>query len=153
MKVYLAGPMSGYAEHNFPAFDAAAADLRSRGFEVISPADLSREIGVQGKDDGTIDHQAYATCMRQDIEALLQVQGVVCLPGWQKSRGAKFEVHLAQLLGLTVAQYPECLAIREIVCTDCREPHEVMARAMNVLEGKSPDGFDTIRSGSGGPSY
>lgn len=119
MKVYLAGPMSGYPEHNFPAFDAAAADLRSRGFEVISPADLSREIGVQGEADGTIAAERYAMCMRQDIEALLKVQGVVCLPGWQKSKGAKFEVHLAQLLGLTVAEYPLCNSITEVVTTSC----------------------------------
>jgi hypothetical protein len=32
--------MSGLPKHNFPAFDAAAADLRARGFDVVSPAEL-----------------------------------------------------------------------------------------------------------------
>lgn len=136
MKVYLAGPMSGYPEHNFPAFDEVAGEMRALGHEVISPAELSRQIGVIGEADGTIAADRYAICMRQDIEALLKVEGIICLPGWQKSKGAKFEVHLGQLLGLKIWEYPSLNATREIVCTDCREPHEIMQRAVDVLEGK-----------------
>jgi hypothetical protein len=32
--------MTGIAQFNFPAFDAAAAELRDQGYEIISPAEL-----------------------------------------------------------------------------------------------------------------
>lgn len=38
-RVYLAGPMTGIADYNFPAFNAAAARLRAVGFDVVNPAD------------------------------------------------------------------------------------------------------------------
>ena len=37
LHVYLAGPMTGIAEFNFPAFDAAAAKLRDLGYVVFNP--------------------------------------------------------------------------------------------------------------------
>ena len=40
MTCYIAGPMTGYPRFNFDAFDAARDDLRSDGYDVISPADL-----------------------------------------------------------------------------------------------------------------
>lgn len=118
-KVYLAGPMSGITDHNFPAFDEAAGFLRGHGLEVISPADLTRDAGMGGNFDGSISEERYAFCMRQDIEALLTVDSIVCLPGWKNSKGARFEVHLGQLLGLTVVEYPYSVVVKEKITTSC----------------------------------
>ena len=38
--LYIAGPMRGYPDHNFPAFRAAAAALRRAGYGVVNPAEL-----------------------------------------------------------------------------------------------------------------
>lgn len=38
-KIYLAGPMSGLPDLNYPAFHAAAAKLRAMGHVVLNPAE------------------------------------------------------------------------------------------------------------------
>ncbi|WP_213761962.1 DUF4406 domain-containing protein [Caballeronia sp. dw_19] len=91
MKLYLAGPMTGYPEFNFPAFAAESARLRTLGFEVVNPAELN-----SGSDGD------WLACMRVDIKALVDCDGVALLPGWEKSRGAPIEQGLARDLGLCV---------------------------------------------------
>ena len=41
-KIYIAGPMRGYENFNFPAFDAAAQLYRAIGYEVFNPADKDK---------------------------------------------------------------------------------------------------------------
>jgi hypothetical protein len=38
---HLSGPMSGLPEHNIPAFNAAAAQLRGLGFCVVNPVEYA----------------------------------------------------------------------------------------------------------------
>ena len=45
MKIYIAGPMRSYPAFNFPAFHAAAKDLRERGHAVWSPAENDEKMG------------------------------------------------------------------------------------------------------------
>jgi len=91
MKLYLAGPMTGYPEFNFPAFAAESARLRALGFEVINPAELN-----EGSDDD------WLACMRNDIRELVTCEGIALLPGWEKSRGANIEHGIARCLGFRV---------------------------------------------------
>lgn len=58
-RVYLSGPMTGLPDLNFPAFHAAAAQLRAQGLEVVNPA----EINVDAS-------KGWEECMRADIMAL-----------------------------------------------------------------------------------
>lgn len=102
-RLYLAGPMTGIPERNFPAFHEAAARLRSAGFEVVNPAELNA------------DHQAFGwlVCMRRDIKALVDCDGVATLPGWRNSRGASVEVGLASSLDMPVYEI-DALAPAEV---------------------------------------
>ena len=98
MKVYVAGPMTGIPDHNFPAFRRAAELLREQGHEVVNPAEL---------DDPTLTHEQlaakpWADYMRRDIPLLLECDAIFMLPGWSNSKGASLELHIAQQLGMEV---------------------------------------------------
>lgn len=92
-RIYIAGPMTGHPELNFPAFHAEATRLRGLGFQVVNPAEIN--------DDPTAK---WTDCMRADIAQLVTCDGVATLPGWQRSRGASIEVGLAQGLEMTVVE-------------------------------------------------
>ncbi|KQP39236.1 DUF4406 domain-containing protein [Pseudorhodoferax sp. Leaf274] len=92
-RIYIAGPMTGHPELNFPAFHAEAARLRGLGFDVVNPAEIN-----------TDPNAGWQTCMRDDIAQLVRCDGVATLPGWQRSRGASIEVGLAQGLEMPVVE-------------------------------------------------
>ncbi|MFU1906023.1 DUF4406 domain-containing protein [Bordetella avium] len=94
MRVYLAGPMTGHPDLNYPAFHDAAARLRAHGFDVVNPAEIVKTPGLD-----------WLACMRLDIPALLTCEAIVLLPGWQSSRGARLEYSLARQLGFAAHQY------------------------------------------------
>ena len=111
MKIYLAGPMRGYANFNFPAFDYAAERLRERGFIVFSPAERDREAyGVEIEHNPTGDESKVTNvactindCMAADCEWICRhADAIALLPGWEKSSGANAELALAKALGLSV---------------------------------------------------
>lgn len=91
MAIYVAGPMTGLPELNFPAFHAAAAKLRADGHEVINPAELCPD-----------KEMPWRECMKRDIAALVQCDAIYLLPGWENSKGATLEHHIADRLGLVV---------------------------------------------------
>lgn len=112
MRTYLAGPMRNRVLFNFPAFDAAAADLRARGFHVISPADLDRAAGFDPRrlpkdwDWGTLpDGFELIHAAQRDLEALLSCEAIHLLPGWEASKGANAELAVAHWIGLKVFDY------------------------------------------------
>ena len=41
--IYIAGPMRGVEEYNYPAFDRQAAALEKQGWQVINPAEMDRD--------------------------------------------------------------------------------------------------------------
>lgn len=90
-RIYVAGPMAGMPELNFPAFNEAARTLRSFGLEVVNPAELN--VGIEGN---------WAACMRNDVRELVTCDTLALLPGWERSRGAQVENRLARDLGLRV---------------------------------------------------
>jgi len=90
-RVYIAGPMTGYAELNFPAFHAEAKALRVAGLEVVNPAEINVD-----------PNMGWSACMRADIAQLVTCDRIHLLPGWSNSKGASLEHHIASALGLLV---------------------------------------------------
>jgi nucleoside 2-deoxyribosyltransferase len=101
-RVYLAGPMSGHDDFNFPAFKKAAADLRDLGHYVFNPAEHDEL--VYGFDIEDIRAQAtYRDCLRVDLNWILDhATALAVLPGWEKSSGTAVELALAKALKLPV---------------------------------------------------
>jgi hypothetical protein len=100
MKIYLAGPMRGYYRYNVAAFDAAAKFLRDLGNDVISPADLDRQVGFDF--DGDMPQGFVREAFQRDIAAVSQADAIAVLPGWRRSAGASIEVAYGKMIGLKV---------------------------------------------------
>lgn len=99
--------MRGYPQYNFPAFDEARDKLRGYDCEVVSPADLDREIGFDPTK--TLGEQRFSTtaAIQRDIRASLDCDCAVVLPGWEFSRGAGVEVMLMRFLGRPVSRWED----------------------------------------------
>ena len=92
-RVYLAGPMSGLPERNYPAFNAKAAELRARGWHIENPA--------ENPAPPCGSWQGY---MRMSLWQLMTCEAIYLLPGWAGSKGACMEFSVAQGLGLEVIE-------------------------------------------------
>ena len=90
-RIYIAGPMTGLPEFNYPAFAEEAKRLRALGYHVENPAD-----------NPVPACQSWAGYMRMAVAQLATCDGVALLAGWESSRGACVEHRLAHDLSLTV---------------------------------------------------
>lgn len=103
---YISGPIRGYKDNNFPAFDKAKALLEAQGYRVISPADMDR------KDDPGLKYSA-AHYVNRDVAALLEVKAgppgsvVVHLIGHERSTGATAETAIARWLDIPIRSIQE----------------------------------------------
>lgn len=99
-KIYIAGPMTGIARWNRPAFEEAARTLRAQRWEVVSPVEISDAFGSQntivttpGLLDAVID---------EELAQLATCDAIYLLRGWQDSRGTRTELYLALEKGLDI---------------------------------------------------
>jgi hypothetical protein len=98
MKWYLAGPMSGYDQQNFPLFDRVAKTLREQGYDIVSPAELDspeeRAIALANARSAS----TWGDFLSRDVKIIAdQVQGIIFLPDWSMSRGARLEATVGLL--------------------------------------------------------
>ena len=93
MKIYIAGPMAGKPEWNYPAFNAAAAKLRAAGHEVVNPAELGAKYGTA--DEINADPEMLADLIIEELDALATCNAIYLLPGWEKSPGTRRELEAA----------------------------------------------------------
>jgi hypothetical protein len=103
LRLYVAGPMSGIPHLNHPEFDRITDLLRALGHEVFSPAEKDREWGQdeQAAREGR-NSLNMTDVLRWDLQKILECDGIVLLPNWRKSEGARLEVIVAISTGRKV---------------------------------------------------
>ncbi len=108
-RYYLAGPMSGYPQFNFPLFHRVAAELRAQGYTIVSPAELdtpavqaaamaSKDGALQGPNNQIAD-QTWGDILAKDVKLVAdEIDGIIFLHGWDQSRGANLEAFVGLLV-------------------------------------------------------
>lgn len=96
-RIYIAGPMTGLPDNNYPAFHEAAARLRNRAWHVENPAE-----NPEPHVDAACNWTAY---MRMGVSQLMTCHAIYLLPSWQQSKGASVEYFIAQRLGLAIYEH------------------------------------------------
>lgn len=105
MKIYIAGPMTGLPDWNFPAFFEAEKELLSLGYEVVNPAHsdgATVQEALESAGNPEAPNNTWRWYMRRDLPHVLEVDALCVLPGWRKSKGASLEVHVAKAIGLPI---------------------------------------------------
>lgn len=90
-RIYIAGPMTGLPDFNYPAFNQEAERLRALGYHVENPADNPEP-----------PCKSWSGYMRMAIPQLVSCDTLASLPGVGNSRGGRIEVQLAIDLGMKV---------------------------------------------------
>jgi hypothetical protein len=91
-KWYLSGKMSGLPQSNVPMFNRVATSLRAQGFDVVSPAELDAVEDRKSK-------KTWGDFLSRDVKVLADggITGIIFLPGWEDSDGARLEATLGLL--------------------------------------------------------
>lgn len=99
IKAYLAGPMSGLPQQNFPAFDIAAKTLRADGWEIVSPAELDDSVDREIAMTDAPARKSWGDFLARDVKLLADtgIEAIVFLQGWTDSRGARLEATVGLL--------------------------------------------------------
>lgn len=111
--IYLSGPMSDIIDYNRTEFIKYADKYRNLGFKVISPIEIDTQFNQE---------DTYENYLRRDIRALLndEITRMYLLPGWQKSKGANLEVHLAKMFKIPIYDTQTDMLFEESVAQEAQ---------------------------------
>lgn len=141
MRLYLSGPMSNVPGFNIPAFETATANLRALGYEVLSPPELDAEAGLDvgimlaSPDGKPVPGATWGDCLARDVKIIADgdVDGIVLLPNWWKSKGARLEIFVGMLNRVKIYEYTGIQEPRPVVFLTLL--HQLMASFNGELKG------------------
>lgn len=92
MKIYISGKISGTdLTETRKRFAAVAKAIKRLGYEPVNPSE-----------NGLTEHDTWEAHIVKDIATLLQCKAIYMLQGWQDSKGARIEHHIATEIGLPI---------------------------------------------------
>lgn len=147
LRCYVAGPMRGYELYNFPAFDECSAWLRNKGWEVISPAEIDRELGLDPTQP-LPEWFTIQTAMQRDLHEITNplMSAIVLLPGWTESEGTGKEVRTGADVGLDFYFYEPTLGNKRLLAVTA----ELVLSSLLAGQDREPNDEIRIISETGG---
>lgn len=121
---YLAGPMSGRPQFNYPLFIEAAKTLRGKGLTVVSPAEIDdpedQKVALASKVGDLAEFknetgQTWGDFLSRDVKMIADtdIDAIVLLPEWETSKGARLEAFVAVNLGYPAYRYVKGVLIAQ----------------------------------------
>lgn len=87
-RYYLSGPMTGLPQYNYPMFEYASTKLRALGMEISTP----HENPIPPDVNFLTESELWDQMIAMSIEQMNSCAGIILLPGWTRSKGAKIEL-------------------------------------------------------------
>ena len=101
--IYIAGPMTGMPQHNFPYFRRVEQRLlQAEDTIVVNPVNIIEAAG--GWEKLERDERKQADVIREELVTLAMCNRIHLLPGWQNSKGTRKELQIALLLGMEITE-------------------------------------------------
>lgn len=98
LKIYVAGPIGNTTDYP-ERFAEGCKDVFCLGHTPVNPLQINPSVANTP--------ETWRQCMIIDIRALLECDGIYMLRGWENSRGASLERHIAASLGMVVMYQDE----------------------------------------------
>lgn len=130
--IYLSGPMTGYPDLNKPVFERFTKTVQAMGFATVNPHDVppTDKYGLE-----KIGEPSYDDYLLSDIVALVKCDGILMLPDWKSSRGARVELEIATTLGHAVFESLDELMRAEWDETNARQYRTMSVNGMYGTQG------------------
>ncbi len=134
-KIYIAGPMRGIKNYNFPAFHSAESALDYDGWTVLSPASQDVKEGFDPETpQNELTQEALNKWIKRDAEMVFEADAICVLKGWENSKGAQVEVALARFANKPVYLYPS-MAKLDRVGSVVIPDNDVLVEALELTSG------------------
>jgi hypothetical protein len=101
-RVYIAGPMKGIPDLNYPKFMKMTAAGRGCHWDIQNPAGLGSKRGVLDEDFSLASRhpQVQGMVIISGLSLLATCSTMVLLDGWEESNGSLIELMLANRIGI-----------------------------------------------------
>ena len=134
--VYIAGPMTGLPQHNYPSFMEMENHLRKMGYDnILNPARIA---------DGDTT-KPYSFYIRESLKMISKADFVIFLKGWEKSKGAVLEKHCADSMGIPC--YDQSFCDLNKTETVCQEADRLVSQDRQQTYGHPKENFSDIATG------
>ncbi len=102
-KIYIAGPMRGKPNYNFPAFMEADELLTLLGWITINPAQVDIDKGFDPKTpQDSLTPKDLEEFIVRDIHLVISADAVCLLDGWEDSKGVAVEIAVADYCNIPI---------------------------------------------------